>query len=86
METIGEAGIIVVPETSQDRCTTGIILAIGPGKYLPNGQFLPTTLKAGMRVLYDLYGTQDVKLSEKTRKKVTTLRESQVRAVLERVK
>ena len=85
VETIGETVKFYLPENAQGRCTTGIILAIGPGRYLPNGMFLPTTLRPGQRVLYDLYGTQETKLSENSSQKVVTMREAQVRAVLTRV-
>lgn len=42
----------------------GTIVECGPGTYDANGKLIPTTVKAGDKVLLPEYGGQQVKLGE----------------------
>jgi len=48
-------GMIIVPETSQERQGEGIIVAVGPGSIDATGRFMPTMVEAGDRVIYGLW-------------------------------
>lgn len=47
-----------MPDTlkAETKRRTGLVLKVGPGRYLDGGLFLPTTLRAGERVLLGAFG------------------------------
>lgn len=55
-ETMTESGLYVA-KTEQKFLPSnqGIVVAVGPGKTLDNGTFLPTTLKVGQKVWFHLF-------------------------------
>ena len=55
-------GNIVVPDMGKDRPDFGTVLAVGPGRYDNNGNLIPTSLKAGQKVIMPKYGANTVEL------------------------
>ncbi len=54
-------GGIVIPEISRDHPTRGIVIAVGPGTRLDNGEVIPVSLEPGDIAIYPpLYGTEIV--------------------------
>jgi len=50
-------GSIIVPDMGKEKHLTGEVLSVGPGKRsLLNGEFIPTTIKVGDRVLLPQVG------------------------------
>lgn len=47
-------GAIQLPYIAQDKQTTGVVLAVGPGFTDDEGIFHPTTLKPGQRVVFGI--------------------------------
>jgi chaperonin GroES len=54
---------ILVPGSVTQNSLTGTVLAVGEGKYLPDGRRQPMTWKAGDRVLYSEYNNVELKLN-----------------------
>ena len=50
-------GSIIVPDMGKEKSTIGDVLSVGPGKRsLLNGEFIPTTIKVGDRVMLPQVG------------------------------
>ena len=62
-ENITNAGI-VLPETSQERPQTGIVVAVGDGDNLDN-QKVEMKVKIGDKILFNKYSGNELKLNEK---------------------
>jgi chaperonin GroES len=55
-------GGILLPDTAQEKPTTGEVIAVGPGRTLDNGQVAPIEVQAGDNVVYQKYGGTEVKV------------------------
>jgi len=51
---------IVIPDTAAEKPDQGEVVAVGGGKITAEGKVLPTTVKAGDRVLFGKYSGQTV--------------------------
>src|SRR2546429_9674556 len=69
------AGGILLPDTAKQKPQRGVILAVGPGKLLDNGNRAALAVSKGDEVLYGKYAGNDVKLGTK---EVKILRESDI--------
>ena len=49
-------GNIVVPDLGKEKHLTGTIVSVGPGYYCATGEFVPTTLKVGQKVILPQMG------------------------------
>ncbi len=57
---------IYIPETaSQEKPTTGTVVAAGPGKYNDSGEIVPMTVKVGDKVLFKKYGMDEIEINGK---------------------
>ena len=57
------AGGIVLPDTAKEKPQKGEVLAVGPGKYIPEkGDRIPPPLKAGDQVFYGKYSGTEVRV------------------------
>jgi len=70
---------LVLPETAKEKPQEGIVLAVGPGRLMDNGEIAPMTVKAKDRVLYAKYAGTELKREDK---KYLFLKESDILAVL----
>ena len=50
-EKVTDSGIVLAP-SGVEKPNRGTVLAVGPGKHLPNGVFVSTVLKEGDTVLF----------------------------------
>lgn len=63
-----EAGIrshvgIIIPETiDKEKSEQGIVVAVGEGKRLENGQRAPVSVSVGDKILFSKYGFDEVKV------------------------
>ncbi|OQS27552.1 co-chaperone GroES [Chromobacterium violaceum] len=71
---------IVIPDSAAEKPEQGEVLAVGPGKRLPDGTLLPMQVQVGDLVLFGKYGGQTVKLNDL---EYLVLREEDVFGVVE---
>ena len=57
-----KSGIILPDTINKDRPEQGEVIAVGPGRLLDNGQRAPMSVKAGEKVVFKKYSTEDLKL------------------------
>lgn len=57
-------GGILLPESKQEQLNFGIVVAVGPGKHLENGQLRQCFVKEGDTVLLPEYGGSKVTLGD----------------------
>jgi co-chaperonin GroES (HSP10) len=65
----GKGGLLIAPDVSQRRPTTGTIVSVGPGIW-QHGVFVPNELQVGERVLYSNFAGYVIDL-DRAGKKVT---------------
>jgi len=56
------AGGIVLPGSAAEKPSEGVILAVGNGKPLDNGQIRPLEVKVGDKILFGKYSGSEVKV------------------------
>jgi chaperonin GroES len=78
-EEVRPSGIII-PKTAQAKATEGIVIAIGEGRPLQDGERGKMSLKVGDRVIYARYGGTEVVVDDV---KLVILREPDVLAIKE---
>lgn len=66
-------GGIVLPDVAQKKSQRGVVVAIGPGKLLDNGQRAEMSVSVGDRVIYERYVGSDIEIDKR---EITILRES----------
>ncbi len=77
-EEVTKSGI-VIPDTAKEKPQEGVVVAVGSGKLLENGDRVALEIKEGDRVLYAKYGGTEFKLDGED---YLVLRESDVLAIL----
>lgn len=55
-------GGIIIPDTAKEKPIEGIVVAVGNGKVLDNGETRKLEAKKGDRVLFGKYGGTEVKI------------------------
>jgi chaperonin GroES len=79
VDTKSKGGILLVQSDKAQRPDKGVILAVGPGKYV-DGKLEEMRLKVGQRILFQQFPAFDF---EDEGHKIQFIRELQVVAVLE---
>lgn len=54
------AGGIIIPDTSKEKPSVGVVIAIGTGAKDENGKIMPMVLKEGNKVLFSKWGGTEV--------------------------
>ena len=75
------AGGIIIPENAKEKPIEGVVVAVGNGKVLDDGNVRALEVKAGDRILFGKYSGTEIKI-EGTEHLI--LREDEVLAVVER--
>jgi len=57
-------GGILLPEKAGEQLNFGVVIAVGPGRFLDNGSLRPVTVKEGDTVLLPEYGGSKVTLGD----------------------
>jgi chaperonin GroES len=73
------AGGIVIPDSAKEKPMRGTVIAVGPGRVLPNGDVKALDVKKGDTILFGGYAGSDVKLDGK---EYLIVNESEILAVL----
>lgn len=71
---------IVLPGTAKERPEQGEVLAVGSGRLLDNGQRAPISVKAGDRVLFKKYSSDEIKVDGA---EYLVVKESDIIAIIE---
>jgi chaperonin GroES len=71
---------LYLPDTVQDKPQEAIVIAVGPGKLLDNGQRIAIDVQPGDRVLYAKYAGTEIKQNAE---EYLILRESDILAVVQ---
>lgn len=71
---------IYVPETAKEKPQEGLVIAVGPGRLLDNGERAPLEVKKGDRVVFAKYAGTELKLDDT---KYLILGEKDILAILE---
>lgn len=58
-------GNIIIPDLGKDKNLRGTIVAVGPGSYAVTGEFIPTMLKVGDKVILPSMGFSKVEYNDK---------------------
>ncbi len=74
------AGGIVIPDSAKEKPIRGVIVAVGNGKVLDNGDTRALAVKIGDRVLFGKYAGTEVKISDQ---ELLVLREEDIMGVIE---
>jgi chaperonin GroES len=62
-EEVRKSGI-VIPDTAKEKPQEGLILAVGPGRFLDDGTREKMDVEEGQRVLYAKYAGTEFKVDE----------------------
>ena len=62
---VTESGIVIPQDTNKDRPEQGTVVAVGPGRVLPEGTRSEMDVKKGDKVLFSKYGPTEVKIDGK---------------------
>lgn len=73
-------GGIIIPDTAKEKPLEGLIVAVGKGKVLEDGNVRPLDIKAGDRVLFTKYAGTEVKIEGEEH---LILREDDILGVIE---
>jgi chaperonin GroES len=71
---------IVLPDVAKDKPQRAKVIAVGPGRWLDNGQRIPVEVKAGDTVLFNTGAGTRLKVGDR---QLLVLNESDVVAILE---
>ena len=74
------AGGIVIPDTVKEKPVQGLVLAVGKGRILENGDIRPLDVKAGDKVLFGKYSGTEVKVGDE---ELLVMREEDIMGVVE---
>ncbi len=80
MEAEGKsAGGILIPDSAKEKPMRGVVIAVGPGRVLENGDVKALDVKKGDKVLFGGYAGSEVKLDGKD---YLIVNESEIYAVI----
>lgn len=74
------AGGIVIPDSATEKPVRGLVLAVGNGKILENGNVRALAVKAGDKVLFGKYSGTEVKVDGE---ELLVMREEDLVAIIE---
>lgn len=73
-------GGIVIPDTAKEKPVRGVVLAVGNGKVLDNGDTRALAVKVNDKVLFGKYAGTEIKMDGQ---EVLVLREEDIMGVIE---
>jgi chaperonin GroES len=75
------AGGIVIPDNAAEKPMRGVVVAVGVGKYLDNGDVRSLSVKVGDVVLFGKYSGTEVRIDGKD---LVVMREDDIMGVIEK--
>lgn len=74
------SGGIIIPDTSKEKPSKGLIVAVGDGARDEKGNIIPMTLKVGDKVFFTKWGGTEVKIDNED---LLIMKESDILAIIE---
>ncbi|MDR2077681.1 MAG: co-chaperone GroES [Rickettsiales bacterium] len=74
------SGGIIIPDTSKEKPSKGIVVAVGDGARNDKGDLVPMTLKVGDRVFFTKWGGTELKVDDE---ELLIMKESDILATIE---
>ena len=74
------SGGIIIPDTAKEKQQKGVVIAVGDGKILDNGERRPLTVKVNDKVLFGKYAGSEIKIDGEDH---LILREDEILAIIE---
>lgn len=75
-----KVGMIIIPDTAQEKPAEGTIVAVGPGKVAKDGKKIPLEVQAGNKVIYGKHSGAEIKVGGA---EYLMMRESDIFAIIE---
>lgn len=75
------AGGIVIPDSATEKPMRGVVMAIGAGKRLDNGDLCALAVKVGDEVLFGKYSGTEIKIAGE---ELVVMREDDIMGVVEK--
>jgi chaperonin GroES len=63
-EETKSAGGIVIPGSAAEKPSQGVVVAIGPGRYMEDGTVRKVDLKVGDKVIFGKYASNTIKIDD----------------------
>ena len=63
-QTKTKSGIIIPETIDKERPEEGVVIAVGEGRRLDNGQLLPLKVKKGDHIIFSKYGPDEIKIND----------------------
>jgi len=79
-EEVLKSGIVIPDTATQEKQDQGIVISVGPGKILENGQKSEMSVKEGDKVLFSKYSPSEIKIDGK---EYLVVDESSILAIIE---
>ncbi len=73
------AGGIIIPDTSKEKPSKGVIVAVGDGARDDKGNIIPMTLKVGDKVFFTKWGGTEIKIDDED---LLIMKESDILAII----
>lgn len=80
IEETTKSGIILAQTQTNSVPTTGLVIAVGPGRTTPEGAVAPMTIKVGQRVMWNKFAGSHIEVDGKP---LLLMRETDIAGVLE---
>lgn len=75
-----DSGLLIIPEQAKRRAGTGEVLAVGPGRFLENGNRQPVGIEPGQVVHFREWEGTEVRIDGED---LTLIREGNIEGVVE---
>lgn len=73
------AGGIIIPDTSKEKPSKGVVVAVGDGARDEKGNVIPMTLKVGDKVFFTKWGGTEIKIDDE---ELLIMKENDILAVI----
>lgn len=80
IEVAQKVGDLYLPDETKEKPYEGIVVAVGPGRYYPTGEFVPVSLHEGDHVVFGKFSGTDIKIGSRD---LLVLREEDIFVVKE---
>ena len=78
-ETEARIGMIIIPDTAQEKPAEGEIIAVGPGRVAKDGKIIPLEVQVGNKVIYRKHAGTEAKVGDT---EYLIMRESDILAII----
>lgn len=73
-------GGLFIPGNAKEKLNTGVISAVGPGRRMDSGEYIPAEVSAGDKIIFGPHAGEDIMLEEE---EYVLMREDDILCVVE---